>query len=346
VGRRTAGTAALAALTLLSTGGATGFLLRPAAAPQDLTAATEVTSAPVGREKLADERTVKISLRTSAAPPLVVGFAGRVTASSCRAGAPLRSGHVVARIDATPLIALATSTPLYRDLRRGDKGRDVRSLQRELARLGHRTATDGRYGWTTARAVRKLQKAAGIIDPDGRIAYGKILWLPATTVSPQTCELVRGASVSSGAAVAKVPPQLTGVTVTSMRATLVDGGRRIRVMGVTGPLRADGTATDAAFLRKVAATREYRLIQASGKDPELTATISLTKPVDTLKVPPGALFAVDGDAGCVQSGATAYPVTIVGSRLGATLVTLREPAPASVALGSVALGSSVTATSC
>ncbi|HET9517045.1 MAG TPA: peptidoglycan-binding domain-containing protein [Actinoplanes sp.] len=341
MGRRIAGTAVLAAMTLIGTGSATGFLLRPASAPQELTAATEVTAAPVGRERLADERTVKVSLRTMAAAPLVVGFAGRVTASACRPGTPLRSGRPVARINATPLIALATTTPLYRDLSRGDRGRDVRALQHELVRLGRSTATDGRYGWSTEQAVRKLQKASGVADPDGKIAHGKILWLPAASVTPQSCELVRGASVSAGSTVAKVAPQLTGVSVTSMPANLTAGARRIRLLGVTGALRDDGTAGDPAFLRKVAATREYRLIQASGKEPDLTATISLHKPVETVKIPPGALFAVDGDTGCVQSGATAYRVTIVGSRLGATLVTLREPAPASVALGSA-----VTATGC
>jgi hypothetical protein len=53
------------------------------------------------------------------------------------------------------------------------------------------------------------------------------------------------------------------------------------------------------------------------------------------------LFGVDGDGGCVQSGAKAYPVKIVGSRLGATLVTPKGDAPADVNLGS-----SITLSSC
>jgi peptidoglycan hydrolase-like protein with peptidoglycan-binding domain len=338
---RFAGTAVLAAVTLISTGGATGFLLRPATAPKELQAATEVTSAPVGREELTDERTVKISLKRSSAPPLVVGFGGRVTATSCKAGNALRSGQAVARINNTPLIALATSAPLYRDLSQGDKGDDIKALQRELIRLGYDVKANGTYDSQTSAAVKKLQKAAGVDSPDGKIAFGEILWLPAPSVVPDSCELVQGAYVSSGQTYAKAPAQLTAIVVDSIPPSTVAGERVMSVMGVTGPLNKDGSATDAKFLRKVAGTQEYRLVEASDKAPDLTAVIALKAPLQTLKVPPGALFGVDGDGGCVQSGAKAYPVKIVGSRLGATLVTPKGDAPADVNLGS-----SITLSSC
>lgn len=340
MGRVTVATATIAAATLI---GATGLLLRPASTPEQLRTATELTSAPVGREDLTDERTVRLTLRRTAAPPLVVGFAGRVTASSCVPGRPLRSGQAVARIDNTPLIAVATSMPLYRDLGRGAKGRDVKALQRELARLGHRLTVDGVYSYRTAAAVKKLQKSAGVDSPDGAVDAGKVLWLPAPSVVPHSCELVRGAYVSSGATYAKVSARLTSIIVDSLPSNMVAGDRVLRAMGVTGPLNDDGLATDSTFLAKVAATQEYRLIEASGKEPELTGSVALTKPVPTVKVPPGALFGVDGDTGCVQSGPTGYPVRIVGSRLGATLVV---PAAGTAAPATVNLGSSITLDSC
>jgi peptidoglycan hydrolase-like protein with peptidoglycan-binding domain len=338
---RSLGAAALAAVTLLSTGGATGFLLRAPGAPQALRGAAEATSAPVGREQHSDERTVKISLTRSTAPPLTVGFGGRVTATDCRPGAALRSGRAVARIDDTPLIALATSRPLYRDLTRGDKGADVRALQRELNRLGHDVTVDGTYRRSTSDAVKKLQKAAGVGKPDGNLAYGKILWLPAPSVVPESCELVLGADVSAGAPAAKAPAPLTAIAVDGMPPNLVAGKRILNAFGVPGPVNPDGMVTDPAVLRKVSATAEYRLVQASGKDPDLTAKVTLRDPLDTVKLPPGALFAVDGDAGCVESGTTTYPVRIVGSRLGASLVTMTGPAPTTVDLGSA-----ITATEC
>lgn len=335
------GTAVLAGVTLLSTGGATGFLLRPATTPETLQSATEVTSAPVGREELVDERTVKISLQKSSAPPLVVGFGGRVTATSCKAGKALRSGQAVARINNTPLIALATSTPLYRNLTRGDKGDDVKALQRELIRLKHMVNGSGTFDRRTAAAVKKLQQAAGVDRPDGTIDAGKILWLPASSVVPDSCELVQGAYVSSGQTYAKAPARLTSIVVDSMPRSAVAGERVIELMGVTGPLNEDGTATNAQFLGKVAGTQEYRLVEASDKEPELTAVITLKDPLQTLKVPPGALFGVNGDNGCIQSGAKAYAVKIVGSRLGATLVATTDDAPTDVNLGS-----SITLDSC
>lgn len=48
-----------------------------------------------------------------------------------------------------PLISLATSRPLWRDLVAGDTGLDVRALRAELTRLGYRTTVDGRFGALT-----------------------------------------------------------------------------------------------------------------------------------------------------------------------------------------------------
>ncbi len=336
---RYAPTAVLAGLTLLGTGGATGFLLRPAPAPEQLRGAAEVRSAPVGQEQLTDDRTVKISLTRSTPPPLVVGLAGRVTSTSCRPGRALTSGQAVARIGDTPLIALATAVPLHRDLARGDKGDDVRALQRELRRLGRDVGVTGRYDKRTAAAVKAVQKAAGVAKPDGKLTTARILWLSAAQVTPTSCDLVQGGYASAGQAFGKAPARLTAVSAESMPAGLVPGDREIRVLGVAGPLGDGGTATDPAFLDKITMTPGYRLLEASGKDAELTATVALRTPIATAKVPPGALYGVDGAAGCVESGTATYPVTIVGSRLGATLVTGNVPAQ-------VDLGADIAAEEC
>jgi len=332
-GSRSAGTAVLAAAVLLGAGGMAGFLLRPSAAPAELQTAADLTSAPVGNEELTDERTVKISLKRSAAAPLLAGLTGRVTSTACRVGEPLESGRVVARIDATPLIALATSMPLYRDLVEGAQGDDVKALQRELARLGYPVAASGTFDTRTTAAVKKLKKKSGMDSPDGTVVAGQFLWLPAPSVVPDSCELVPGAFTAPGQLFAKVPAALTAIVVSAMPEGATPGPRLMRVFGVTGPLGAGGTVTDPGFLAKVAATREYGQATATDKDAELTAVVTLKDPLRTLKVPPGAVFGVEGDTGCVQSEATAYPVKIVGSRLGATLVTPVGEAPSRVALG-------------
>lgn len=337
---RSVGTAVLAAATLLGAGAATGALLRPADTPYELQAAKDVTSAPVGREEVTDERTVKISVQRTPAPPLIIGLSGRVTSTACRPGAELKSGQVVARINETPVIALATASPLYRDLAEGAEGDDVKALQRELARLGNKVETNGKYGPKTTAAMKKLQKAAGVAAPDGKVAAGGVLWLSAPSVVPDTCELVQGAFVSPGQIFAKVPARLTAITVKSMPENIAAGERVIDVFGVQGPFSADGTATDPEFLRAVTATQEYRALEAAEKESDLTAILSLKEPVRALKVPPGALFAVEGDTGCVQMDGRALPVKIVGSRLGATLVSTDVP------LTKVDLGSAITRNSC
>jgi peptidoglycan hydrolase-like protein with peptidoglycan-binding domain len=336
---RFAGTAVLAGLTLLGAAGATGFLLRPAPAPEQLRSAGQLSDAPVGHERLADERTVKISLTRAPAAPLTVGLAGRVTEVSCRPGRPLASGQRVARIDGVPVVALATREPPYRDLTRGDKGGDVRAVQRELRRLGYAAPDNGRYDRRTSAAVRKLQKAAGKAAPDGKLAAAEVLWLPAASVRPGSCEQVLGARIAAGQQFAKVPARLTAVTVDALPGNLVAGPRTLTVMGATGPLGREGAATDVTFLGRVAASAEYRLLESSGKDADVTGSVALREPLDTLKMPPGAIFGLAGDTGCVRSGGQTYPVRVVSSRLGATLVTVEGPAPQRVDLGpSVATG--------
>lgn len=337
---RSVGTAVLAVATLLGAGASAGMLLRPAGVPYELQAAKDVTSVPVGHEDVTDERTVKIALVTSAAPPLILGLAGRVTSTACAPGTPLSSGQVVAQLNDTPVIALATSAPLYRDLAENAEGDDVKSLQRELARLGYQVETNGKYGPKTVAAVKKLQKAAGTAEPDGVLVAGRVLWLSAPSVVPETCELVQGSFVAPGQTFAKVPVRLTAVAVQSQPKNLTPGERVIDVFGVQGPLGADGKATDGEFLREVAAKPEYRALGEADKQADLTGTLTLKKPVPALKVPPGALFAVDGDSGCVQSGPAVHKVQIVGSRLGATLVKTAEP------ITTVELGSAITSASC
>ena len=42
------------------------------------------------------------------------------------------------KVNGVSVVALATATPMYRDLATGDKGDDVLALNNELARLGLR----------------------------------------------------------------------------------------------------------------------------------------------------------------------------------------------------------------
>jgi peptidoglycan hydrolase-like protein with peptidoglycan-binding domain len=57
-------------------------------------------------------------------------------------------------------------------LEAGDRGEDVRDLQRALRRLGHTVSVDGRFGPATQRAVRRYERAERI-DVDGEVSRGQ-----------------------------------------------------------------------------------------------------------------------------------------------------------------------------
>ncbi|MFC4561072.1 peptidoglycan-binding protein [Nocardiopsis mangrovi] len=325
-------TALLAAAALLSAGAGAGYLLRPAEVPSGLAASGGQATAPVTVEEFADERTVQVAFQVTPASTLEIGLSGRVTTTDCAAGAELVSGEAVATIGATPLIALATEIPLYRDLEAGDRGGDVQSLQRELARLGYAVGDDGVFGRPTAVAVRDLLESAGVRDPEGEIASDQILWLPSPTSVLDACEAPLGMTVGGGAPFGTVPGGLDRIRVDAMPSGAVAGDRTIDVFGIRGPMSEEGEVTDRDFLDEVEDTAEFAEFMSA--EEAVTAEISLAEPLRALKVPPGAVFGIDGDSACVESDGTAHPVRIVGSNLGATLVVLDGPVPADVSLGS------------
>jgi peptidoglycan hydrolase-like protein with peptidoglycan-binding domain len=340
--RRALLSAAVLAVVLVAAGAAGAMLLSGEPIPADLRAAREVTSAPVGAQRFADERTVQAGLMVS--EPMPIGLrarAGTVTASHCVPGQPISSGSPALRIDDVPIIALHTTLPLYRDLGPGDRGRDVASVQAELSRLGYRVGTDGEFGLETAVAVKKLQRDAGYPRPDGQLFLDRVVWLPASTITPTRCDAAPGTVVNAGSTFAGVDGQLGAVQITSLPGDLVPGPRSLTIFGVTGALTRSGSASAPDFLAKVAATPEFRAWLTAKSTEPIPVTIALTKPMLTAKVPPGAIFALAGSRGCVQSRNLTIPVVVVGSGLGASLVTVEGEPPTAVNIGPA-----ITSTGC
>ncbi len=341
--RHLVATAGFIAVVFAAAGLTAGILLRPSATPTNLAAAAPVTSAPVTAQSYTDEHTVQVGLVTSPASEVTTNRGGRITQDSCRPGTPIASGRVLARLDDRQVIGLHTTMPLYRDLGSGDRGEDVKSLQRELTRLGHPVAADGRYGWATRQAVIALEKAAGDDDPDGSLSLGSVAWIPAARITPASCQAALGQTVATGDPLATISGTLTAVTVPNPPSGRAAGQRTITLFGATTRLPASGPITEKKFLAHVAASGDYGTWLAAkdqqGQAP--TATIALTTPLSAFKVPPAAVFALDGAHGCIQSGLRALPVTVVGSGLGASLITFTGTAPTTVNLGTA-----ITASTC
>jgi len=333
----------LTALLAAAAGVVVAVLAAPTPTPAGLAAAEVPRTVAVQHQSFADERSVEVTFQVDDDRDLVVHTGGTLTWTGCTPGSPITSGQVLLRVDERPLVALHTDVPLYRSLRAGDTGSDVDALQRELRELGHQVTADGKYGAATTRAVKKLFTDAGAVRPDGTLQLAVIVWLPERTLTPSDCTTTPGQPLADGQPVATVAGALTAVTY-PVPADLREGRRTFTLFGLSTELdQPTVQITDGEFLARVAATQDYLVARASQDQQKPKATLTLSEPVDALKVPPTSLFDIEGSTACVQQDDETIPVTIIGSGLGATLV---QPTGAGATLTRVALGDAVTRTTC
>ena len=91
-------------------------------------------------------------------------------------------GGVLYRVDDKPVVLLCGTVPAYRDLDAGDKGKDVRQLNRNLHGLGYDAdadidPADDDFSWKTEAALKKLQDDKGF-DETGKLDIGNAVFLP------------------------------------------------------------------------------------------------------------------------------------------------------------------------
>jgi peptidoglycan hydrolase-like protein with peptidoglycan-binding domain len=91
-------------------------------------------------------------------------------------------GGVLYRVDDKPVVLLCGMVPAYRDLDTGDKGKDVRQLNRNLHELGYDADADidpdgDDFTWKTEAALKKLQDDKGL-DETGKLDIGNAVFLP------------------------------------------------------------------------------------------------------------------------------------------------------------------------
>ncbi|MFC6154962.1 HlyD family efflux transporter periplasmic adaptor subunit [Nocardioides yefusunii] len=161
----------LVSLTVLSTAvslGAMRLVRSPAQEAADAAPPPRsVLSAEVVRQEVSDEivarGTVKVPRRTAVAPEAPAGAARAVvTELEVGSGDRVRSGQMLLEVSGRPVFVLEGKVPMFREIRRGDQGRDVRQLQQALAALGHRnTDAVGVFGPSTQAAVTRWYAAAG-----------------------------------------------------------------------------------------------------------------------------------------------------------------------------------------
>src|ERR671937_1778386 len=113
-------------------------------------------------------------------------------------GRVVRQGQTLFEVDGSPVVLLYGSVPLYRDLRQGESGADVRQLNAALVALGYDSdaelsPTSYYFGWRTKVAVEKLQGDLGV-NKTGMLTRGTVVFLPrAVRVTAVTATLGMGA---------------------------------------------------------------------------------------------------------------------------------------------------------
>lgn len=319
-GAARAGAFTLAAVVLLAGGVTAGMALAPESEPQSVRSATPPPAVPVSGQVFDDARRIKVTPVVAEEGTLQVTDTGKVTRSQCAPGAVIESGSSPVTVDDRPVLALATSIPLWRDLTPTTKGDDVKALQVELARLGHKVKADGTYGEATKVAVTKLFKTAGVPKPTGDLPVASVLWLPAASVTVKGCEVPVGAKTSEEA-FATTAGTLASLGLSDTLSNVTPGDRVLRLGELSAPVGEGGVVTDPAFLEAVRGSMEFAGWQRTEGSEPLTLEYVLATPLDVSVVPPGALFALSGTTGCVRAEGTAHPVTVIASSLGQTLVT-------------------------
>lgn len=302
-------TAGIAAIT------AAVLLIRP---PEALGPIGSVSEVPVSSQAFSEE--VPGELKFSIAPSSDVKAManGMVTSSSCTAGAPVESGSSFLSVNASPVIALATSIPLWRSLALDDKGPDVAALEVELVRLGYLDSADDYFGWSTSGAISAMFAANG--DSSAKdLSLERTLWLPSPKVSPLTCLIAVGDELVSGSPVATLPPVIENPVVATNTNLTFEGNRIFATENQTILVTPELTVVDVDSLAAL-----VRLISAEGGvqggERILSGTLRLEDPVQVSVVPPSALFGLKNNTGCVVSNDSTIRVTVVGSQLGSTYV--------------------------
>jgi len=140
------------------------------------------------------------TLGYAAARP-VVNLAAGIYTWLPRAGAVVRAGGVLYRVDNVPVTLMAGATPAWRPLALGmTDGPDVRELQASLIALhfadGLLIAPTGHYDLATADAVERWQAARGM-TVTGAIPMGQLVFLP-TAILVGTMNVVAGEAASAG----------------------------------------------------------------------------------------------------------------------------------------------------
>jgi peptidoglycan hydrolase-like protein with peptidoglycan-binding domain len=203
---------------VVTLGGAVGGLAlawgsaakEPAANP-----ALPPATAKIARTTLVETKTVSGMLGYGDAVPVSAAQTGTLTWIAPE-GSTVKRGEPLFKLDERPVVALYGSLPLYRTLRAGVKGTDVKQFEENLSKLGYTGFTvDETYTAATAQAARSWQADLGLTRT-GAVEPGQVVVTPgAVRVAEHTARVgdMIGGDTGGGASVLSYTGMTRLVTV-------------------------------------------------------------------------------------------------------------------------------------
>lgn len=270
-------------------------------------------SATITRTDLVQSKTVDGRLDFAQRRAVKSPVEGTVTKAAVE-GRTVRAGQELYERDARPVVLMYGATPVFREMKAGDRGPDVLQLEYNLRSLGFGAGlyVDTRYDAGTEAAVKRWQGSLGVEDPDGRVGQGDIVFQ-------------RGAVrvVSADAALAdRIGPDAPVLTVASTKpvirakldqgdAVLTSSGTKVEVTlpsghkaagKVSGTVRPETPGSSADAGGQDGITVEITLHDAkvvAHEDPKATASVTFVseRHTNVLAVPVEAVLALRGEDG-------------------------------------------------
>jgi hypothetical protein len=188
-----AGAAVLAAITATGGVAVTSGAKQASAAAQPAPAHTAQVEKRTLSAMVSQSGILTYRARSDGSPYSVINLARGTYTKLPAAGQVISQGHVLYRVNDSPVVLLYGSTPAYRTLSAGASGPDVAELNGDLVALGYATSAELRpasasFGPATTTAVEKLQGALGATQ-NGTLTLGQAVFEPTavrvTTVSAQ-----------------------------------------------------------------------------------------------------------------------------------------------------------------
>lgn len=273
--RRGKGLAAVA-VTALAAGAAGGWALTSKAGSPEAEATTGTDTGPttaVTKTDLVETQDADGTLGYGDQSKLGAPKQGTVTWLPAT-GATVRRGKTLAKIDQDPVTLLYGSVPMYRTLKDGDEGADVKQLEVNLSKLGYDGFTiDDEFTENTAEAVEEWQDDLGL-DETGTVSPAQVVFLPtAIRVADHDTEV----GSKTGAALLTYTGTRRTVTVKLKVSDqrLAKKGAKVTVELPSGQT-AKGTITEVGTVAELPAAQGNE--QPDSTDATIDVTVTMADP--------------------------------------------------------------------